>query len=52
MRKPTTEIVTPIIGLRSSKQSFVVHKHAACAHSLFFKAAFESKMLEGNNQVM
>ncbi|PVH87828.1 hypothetical protein DL98DRAFT_581064 [Cadophora sp. DSE1049] len=45
-------MVTFVVGPESTKQSFVVHKNAACAHSPFFKAAFESKMLEGTTQTM
>ncbi|KAL2064012.1 hypothetical protein VTL71DRAFT_4506 [Oculimacula yallundae] len=43
-------MVTFIVG--KPKQVFFVHKNAACAHSLFFKAAFESKMIEGSTQTM
>ncbi|KAH7369672.1 hypothetical protein BKA65DRAFT_470929 [Rhexocercosporidium sp. MPI-PUGE-AT-0058] len=43
-------MVTFIVG--PDKQSFVVHKHLASAHSPFIRAAFESKMLEGITQTM
>ncbi|KAG4412390.1 hypothetical protein IFR04_014486 [Cadophora malorum] len=39
-------MVTFIIGAEPVKQNFLVHKHLASAHSPFFKAAFESPMLE------
>jgi len=45
-------MVTFIIGAESVKQNFLVHKHLASAHSPFFKAAFESPMVEGTMQTM
>lgn len=45
-------IVTFIVGVESVKKNFVVHKHLAAAHSPFFKAAFESPMIEGTTQTM
>ncbi|PVH87826.1 hypothetical protein DL98DRAFT_581062 [Cadophora sp. DSE1049] len=45
-------MVTFIVGAEPDKQSFLVHKHLASAHSSFFKAAFESPMVEGTTQTM
>ncbi|KAH9222241.1 hypothetical protein DL95DRAFT_402216 [Leptodontidium sp. 2 PMI_412] len=50
--KPSQEMVTFITGPDDNKQTFSVHKSLACAASPFFKAAFESNMLEGTTQTM
>ncbi|KAL2064020.1 hypothetical protein VTL71DRAFT_4514 [Oculimacula yallundae] len=50
--KPTNEVVTFVLGVAPDQKSFVVHKHAIIAHSPFFKAAFQSSMLEGTIQTM
>ncbi|KAG4429215.1 hypothetical protein IFR05_015307 [Cadophora sp. M221] len=49
--KPQTT-VTFIVDTEDIKQTFLVHKNVACAHSPFFKAAFESDMIEGMTQSM
>ncbi|KAL2064018.1 hypothetical protein VTL71DRAFT_4512 [Oculimacula yallundae] len=39
-------MVTFIVGEEADKTTFLVHRHLAAAHSSFFKAAFESQMME------
>ncbi|KAG4428473.1 hypothetical protein IFR05_016042 [Cadophora sp. M221] len=45
-------MVTFITGPDDNKQTFSVHRSLACAASPFFKAAFESNMIEGTTQTM
>jgi hypothetical protein len=45
-------MVTFIVDKDEVKQTFMVHKAVAAFHSSFFKAAFESKMIEGQTQTM
>ena len=41
-----------IVDKEEVKQTFMVHKELAAFHSPFFKAAFESQMIEGQTQTM
>ncbi|PVH87827.1 hypothetical protein DL98DRAFT_648754 [Cadophora sp. DSE1049] len=52
LSKPTQAMVAFVVGPEDKKQTFVVHRSLACASSSFFKAAFESNMLEGTSPTM
>lgn len=43
-------MVSFIVDTEEMKQTFLVHRNVACTHSPFFKAAFESDMIEGSTQ--
>ncbi|CZT50076.1 uncharacterized protein RSE6_11000 [Rhynchosporium secalis] len=49
--KPQT-MVTFRVGAESIKETFLIHKIFACAHSPLFNAAFESELIEGSTQNM
>ncbi|CZT01252.1 uncharacterized protein RAG0_08989 [Rhynchosporium agropyri] len=45
-------MVTFRVGAESIKETFLIHKNFACAHSPLFNAASESELIEGSTQNM
>ena len=51
-RQHSQDMVTFVVGPENNQKTFLVHKHLASVYSPFFKAAFESPMVEGATQSM
>ena len=51
-KQPSQAMITFVVGPEPTKKTLLVHKHLPSAYSTFFKAAFESPMVEGATQSM
>lgn len=51
-RQHSQAMVTFVVGPEPNQKTFLVHKHLTSVYSPFFKAAFESPMVEGATQSM